>query len=134
MYIEKNIYDNIIDTVLNISEKITDGTKAPFDLQKMKIRSELYLVHRGERYFMLPACYSLFEEEKKNFCEWFKIVNFFDAYALNVSRCVENNDGNISDMKSHDSHVMMQYLLPVVMHGYLGGDVQTALIELGVFF
>ena len=37
-------------------------------------------------------------------------------------------------MKSYDSHVMIQYLLPVVMRGYLGGDVQTALIELGVFF
>ena len=30
--------------------------------------------------------------------------------------------------------MMMQRLLPVVMHGYLDGDIQTALIELGVFF
>ena len=33
-----------------------------------------------------------------------------------------------------NSHVMMQHLLPVVMRGYLGGHVPTALIELGVFF
>ena len=73
-------------------------------------------------------------EEKKNFYGWFKIVKFSDTYASNVSWYVENNDGNISDMKSHDSHVMMQYLLLMVMYGYLGGDVQTAFIELGVFF
>ena len=36
-------------------------------------------------------------------------------------------------MKSHDSHVMMQCLLSVVIRGYLGSDVPTALIELGVF-
>ena len=83
---------------------------------------------------MPPVYYSLFGEEKKNFYGWFKIVKFSDAYASNVSRCVGNNDGNISDMKSYDSHVMMQYLLLMIMHGYLGGDVQTALIELGVFF
>ena len=33
-----------------------------------------------------------------------------------------------------NSHVMMQHLLLVVMRGYLGGHVPTALIELGVFF
>ena len=37
-------------------------------------------------------------------------------------------------MKSHDSHVMMQCLLSMVIRGYLGCDVQTALIELEVFF
>ena len=37
-------------------------------------------------------------------------------------------------MKSHDSYVMMQRLLPVVMRGYLDGYGQNALIELGVFF
>ena len=129
MHIEKNICDNIIDTILNISKKIKDGIEAHLDLQKMRIRSKLYLVHRGERFFMPPTCYSLFEEEKKNFYGWFKIIKF-----SNVSRCIGNNDDNISGMKSHDSHVMMQHLLPIVMHGYLDGDVQTALIELGVFF
>ena len=134
MHIKKNIYDNIIDTILNISEKIKDGTKAHLDLQEMRIWLELHLVYRGERFFMPPTCYSLFGEKKKNFCGWFKIVKFSDAYASNVSWCVGNNDSNISSMKSHDSHVMMQRLLSVVMHGYLDGDGQTAMIELGVFF
>ena len=134
IYIEKNIYDNIIDTVLNISRKIKDSTKAHLDLQKMRIQSKLHLVHRGERFFMPPACYLLFGEEKKNFCGWFKIVKLPDTYASNVSQWVGNNDGNISDMKSHDSHVMMQHLLPMAMNGYLGGDGQTAMIELGGFF
>ena len=84
---------------------------------------ELHLIHRGDRFFIPPVCYLLFGEKKKNFCGWFKIVKFSDTYALNVSWCVGNNDGNISGMKCHNSHVMMQYLLSVVMHGYLDGDV-----------
>ena len=100
----------------------------------MRIRLELHLVHRGERFFMPSTYYSLFGKKKKNFCGWFKIVKFLDAYASNVLWCVGNNDGNVFGMKSHDSHVMMQCLLPVVMHSYLGGVDQTAWIELGVFF
>ena len=89
----------------------------------MRIQSKLHLVHRGENFFMPSVCYSLFGEKKKNFYRWFKTVKFFNAYASNVSQCVGNNNDNISDMKSHNSHVMMQRLLPMVMHGYLGGDV-----------
>ena len=37
-------------------------------------------------------------------------------------------------MKSHDSHVMMQCLHPMVMRGYLSGNFLTALIELEMFF
>ena len=65
MHIEKNIYDNIISTVLNILEKIKDGTKAHLDLQKIKIWLELHLVYRGDRFFMLSAYYLLFSEKKK---------------------------------------------------------------------
>ena len=83
---------------------------------------------------MPPACFSLFGDERKSFCGWFRTVKFPDVYASNIMRYVGNNDSNISGMKSHDCHVMMQHLLPVVIRGYLSGDVQAALIELGVFF
>ena len=65
MYIEKNIYDNIIGTVLNIPRKIKDSTKARLDLQKMRIRLELHLVRRGDRFFMPTVCYSLFDEKRR---------------------------------------------------------------------
>jgi Transposase family tnp2/Domain of unknown function (DUF4218)/Transposase-associated domain len=134
MHIEKNICDNVIGTVLNIPGKTKDNAKARLDLQDMGIRPELQLFYQADKYFIPPACYSLVGEEKKSFCGWFRTVKFPDAYASNASRYVGNNDSNISGMKSHDCHVMMQRLLPVVMRGYLSGDVQTALIELGLFF
>ena len=134
MHIEKNIYDNIISIVLNIPEKIKDNSKARLDLQEIEIRLELHLVHQGDKFFMPLAYYSLFGEEKKNFCGWFKTIKLSDVYASNVSCYIGNNDKNISGMKSHDFHILMQRLLPVVMHGYLNGDIQAALIELKIFF
>ena len=65
MHIEKNIYDNIIGTVLNILEKIKDGTKAHLNLQKMRIQSELHLGCRGERFFIPPICYLNYLERKR---------------------------------------------------------------------
>ena len=103
-------------------------------MQEIGIRPELQLIQQADKYFMPPACYSLFGEEKKSFCGWFRSVKFPDAYASNASRYVGNNDSTISGMKSHDCHVVMQRLLPVVMRGYLNGEVQAALIELGLFF
>ena len=70
---------------------------------------------------------------KEKFLWMVQNYKFFLCIRFNILRCVGNNDGNISGMKNHDSHVMMQHLFSMVMHGYLGDDVQTALIELGVF-
>ena len=111
--------------MLNITEKIKDNSKAHLDLQEMRIRQELYLVRQGEKKFMPSICYSLFGKKRKSFYGWFKIIKFSNAYAPNISWCISNNDGNIFGMKSHDSYVMMQHLLLMVMHGYLSGDAQA---------
>lgn len=37
-------------------------------------------------------------------------------------------------MKSHDYHVFLQCLLPLIIRGYLPKEVREPLIELGVFF
>ena len=134
IHIEKNICDTIIGIVLNISEKNKRWYKSsPWFTEN---ENPIGVVFSSSRWEIFYATCMLFVVwwEKKIFCGSFKTVKFSDAYASNVSRCVGNNDSNISGMKSHDSHMMIQRLLPVVMHGYLGGDVWTALIELGVFF
>jgi len=41
MHVEKNVCDNIIDTLLNITGKTKDGVKARKDLVKMDIRKQL---------------------------------------------------------------------------------------------
>ncbi|KAA0055858.1 CACTA en-spm transposon protein [Cucumis melo var. makuwa] len=49
MYIEKNVYNNLVGTLLNIEGKIKDTTNAQLGLQDMKIRKDLHLVEVGNR-------------------------------------------------------------------------------------
>ena len=104
------------------------------DLEAMGLRKELHLIPNGDKVMVPPACYTLSGAEKKGFCEWFKSVKFPDGYASNISQCVNITDGKISGLKSHDCHVLLQRLLPVVIRGYLNYDVCIPLIELGIFF
>ena len=43
MHTEKNIYDNVLGTLLNINRKTKDTTKAQKDLCHMSIRRDLHL-------------------------------------------------------------------------------------------
>ena len=47
MHIEKNLVDNIIDTLLNLDGKTKDNLKARQDLKDMGLRSELHLEKVG---------------------------------------------------------------------------------------
>jgi len=43
MHVEKNVYDNVIETFFNIKEKTKDEVKAQQDLVDMGISSKLHL-------------------------------------------------------------------------------------------
>jgi hypothetical protein len=47
---------------------------------------------------------------------------------------VNKLSGKLSGMKSHDSHVFSQHLLPVAIHGYVKPEIQTTFTELSTFF
>ncbi|XP_042964558.1 uncharacterized protein LOC122298763 [Carya illinoinensis] len=104
------------------------------DLANLRIRKELHLQHDGESERMGLGCYMLNLNERRAFCAWLCKVKFPDGFASNIGRCVNASEGKISGMKSHDCHVFMQQLLPVVIGKFLRADVRQALIELSAFF
>ena len=67
-------------------------------------------------------------------CEWLKDVRFPDGYAAEISRCVNLDELKVSGMKSHDCHVFLQRVLPVMIRGLLKEDVCGAVTELCLFF
>jgi hypothetical protein len=42
--------------------------------------------------------------------------------------------GRIHGLKSHDYHIIMEKLLPVMLHGYLDDEIREALAELSYFY
>ena len=59
MHIEKNIFDNIFYTIINIEERMKDTMKARLDLEDMQIRKELHLIRQGDMLVKPLACYVL---------------------------------------------------------------------------
>ncbi|GJV13083.1 zinc finger, PHD-type containing protein [Tanacetum coccineum] len=61
-------------------------------------------------------------------------VKLPDGFGSNFKHKVTDNDSNITSMKSHDCHIMMQLLLPYELQQYLDIDVAKPIIELCSFF
>ncbi|KAL3633935.1 hypothetical protein CASFOL_022697 [Castilleja foliolosa] len=101
----------------------------------MKIRKELHLINKGNgKYAMPPASYVMTMKERRDYCDFIRIVKFPDGYASNIARCVTSNDQKLSGMKSHDCHVILQRILPVGIRGSVTKEVHEVLTELGHFF
>ncbi|GER38825.1 transposon protein [Striga asiatica] len=136
MHIEKNITDSVIGTLLDMPGKTKDHYRARLDMKEMGIRSSLHHVEsdNNKRRFLPKACFSMTKKEKTVFCEVLEKAKLPQGCASNIGRCVQMKELKISGYKSHDAHIIMQYLLQVAVRKTLPKDVALALIRLGAFF
>ena len=63
-----------------------------------------------------------------------KSVKYPDGYAANISRSVNAKNGRLSSLKSHDCHVLLQRILPIMLRGFAHKDISIVLFELDSFF
>ncbi|XP_022031985.1 uncharacterized protein LOC110933051 [Helianthus annuus] len=121
MHIEKNICDNVIGTLLDISGKSKDHPKARFDILELGIKERL-------------QCFSMSSKEKVNFCRVLKETKLPYGCASNIARCVHSSEKKFSGYKSHDAHIVLHYLLEVAVRKSLPKHVAVPLRRLGAFF
>ncbi|GKC43932.1 hypothetical protein Tco_1061654 [Tanacetum coccineum] len=134
MHIEKNVLEAILNTLL-MNDKSKDTAKARQDLKKLGIRSGLWLGQTKNGKCSKPqAAYSFSPENRKKFCQFIKGVKLPDGFGSNFKHKVTDNDTNITGLKSHDCHIMMQRLLPYGLQQYLPDEVAKPIIELCSFF
>ncbi|KAL0313157.1 UNVERIFIED_CONTAM: hypothetical protein Sradi_5715000 [Sesamum radiatum] len=133
MHIEKNVFDNIFNTVMDIKGKTKDNLNARKDLKNICNRPELEVDERRPN-AMPKAAYTLTKEQKKKICEWVRSLRFPDGYASNIARCVDIANLRVHGMKSHDCHVFMQKLIPVAFRELLPEFVWSALTEVSLLF
>ncbi|KAL0374013.1 UNVERIFIED_CONTAM: hypothetical protein Sradi_3317000 [Sesamum radiatum] len=112
MYIEKNVFDNIFNTIMDIKEKSKDNRNAWKDLAIICNRPELH-IDECRPNVMPKAVYTLTKDQKRKVCEWVKCLRFSDGYSSNLFRCVDMTELRLHSMKSHDCHIFMQKLIPV---------------------
>jgi hypothetical protein len=131
MHIEKNVCDNVIFTLLNETGKSKDHRGAREDLREKGIRPELWPDENGS---YLPALFTLTNENKSIFLRILKNIVVPDGYSSNISRCIDLKQRKIGGLKSHDSHILMEQLLPLAMRKTLPPQVSAVLIDLCSFF
>ena len=134
MHIEKNICESLLGTLLELQGKCKDSEKAQLDMQHLGIRPDQHPVLEKAKYTLPPALYSLGKDDKEILCKFLHGVKFPDGYAANIRRCVDVNGCKLSGLKTHDLHVILQKLLPLVVRNILPEDVVTPLMELSRFF
>ena len=69
IHVDKNVYDSLIDTLLNIKGKTKDGLKSHQDLVGMGIQEQLHPISQGWQTYLPPACHRMSTKEKRSFCQ-----------------------------------------------------------------
>jgi len=135
MHIEKNVFDNIFWTLLNVDGKGKDNLNSRLDLQEMGIRKALHPKKKANgKYYLPPACFTLSNTQKDILLQVLKDVKVPDGYASNISSCVDLKQRTMHGLKSHDCHILMQQLLHIALRNLLPVNVLKPLIELSNFF
>jgi hypothetical protein len=134
MHIEKYICESILGTLLELEGKCKDGEKARLDMQQLGIRPDQHPVIKNDKYTLPAALYKLDKDDKDNLCKFLYGVKMPDGVSSNIRRCVDLKACKVSGLKSHDYHLILQKLLPLVVRRILPQQVVVALIQLSNFF
>src|ERR1044072_7518203 len=134
MHIEKNVFDSVIGTLLNIKGKSKDGLKAREDMVDMGIRTELGPVKKGRRTYLPPVIYTLSRKEKKILCKFLSEVKAPEGYSSDIRRLVSMKDLKLKSLKTHDCHVIMEHFLPIGIRSIFPEKVRSAITKLCFFF
>ena len=72
--------------------------------------------------------------KKKSFYHCLKNVKVPQGYSSNIKSLVSVSDMKLVGLKSHDCHVLMQQLLPIVICGILPNKVKVVITQFCFFF
>jgi hypothetical protein len=73
-------------------------------------------------------------KERREVMMWMKNLKFFDGFAAGFRRAINLKTGKLTRVKSHDSHVIMEWHLLNMLWGYVHQDVWKTLAELSYFY
>jgi hypothetical protein len=131
MHQERNIGESILSICMSFTDKTKDNHKTRKDLALLCNRPSLELKSRGGK-SRAPFC--LKARDRKEVLIWLKNLKFPYGYATSFRRAVNLDTRKLSGVKSHDYHIFMERLIPMMFHGYLDDNVWTTLAELSHFY
>jgi len=134
MHIGKNVSENFVNTFMGTASKSKDNLNSRLDIQALGIRSDLHPIEVEDQLYLPPAPYTMSPDERKLFCQVLKGVKFPDGYASDIRHNVHVNERKIFGLKSHESHIILQHLLPLAVRKILPQIVSAAVIHVSNIF
>jgi hypothetical protein len=135
MHQERNVAESIISMCFDFTGQTKDNLNARKDLAMLCDRPFLEVQRSANGNESRPrAPYCLKPEDRKKILRWVKSLKFPDRYAANLKRAVNLGTGKLNGLKSHDYHILMERLLPVMFRGFLSHDLWKMLAELSYFY
>jgi hypothetical protein len=128
---ERNVAEIIVMTCMNFSKKSKYNKQARKDLTMICHRPSLHLSARGTK---TQALFCMKANERKDVMTWMKNFKFPDGFAAGFRRAVNLKIEKLIGVKSHDYHVIMEWLPPNMLRGYVHKDVWKTLAELSYFY
>jgi hypothetical protein len=136
MHTKKNVAEELWGTIKDIQEKSKDNVKARVDIEMLCDRPKKVFPKPipGKKWKRPKADFVLSREQRKEVLEWIQNLMFPDGYASNQRRGVNLTSLKLKGLKSHDYHIWIERLLPVMVRGYVPKHVWQVLAELSYFF
>ncbi|XP_066162982.1 uncharacterized protein [Oryza sativa Japonica Group] len=91
-----------------------------------------HAIDKGSHY-LSPASYTLSKAEKESMFECLESIKVPSGYSTNIKRIISTKEKKFTNLKSHDCHVLMTQLLPVVIRGILPDNVRATITKICAF-
>jgi hypothetical protein len=111
MHIEKNMFGNIFNMVMDVKEKTKDNIKAIMNISLFCHHKNIELVYDGSQ--VRKSKVAIDKNAQLLVYQWLKSLCFSNGHVLNISRLVNLKDCRLHGIKIHDCHVFMQTLIPL---------------------
>nr|CAD40424.3 OSJNBa0065J03.20 [Oryza sativa Japonica Group] len=133
MHLTKNLCVNLLG-FLGVYGKSKDTLEARNNLKHMEQRGDLHPEPKEKgSHYLSPASYTLSKAEKESMFECLESIKVPSGYSTNIKRIISTKEKKFTNLKSHDCHVLMTQLLPVVIRGILPDNVRATITKLCAF-
>ena len=85
------------------------------------------------RHYLSPTSYTLSKEEKESMFECLSSVKVPSGYSSNIKGILNLQEKKLTNLKSHDCHVLTTEFLPTVLRGILPENVRLTIVKLCAF-
>jgi hypothetical protein len=135
MHQEQNVGESIMSMCLNVTGFTKDNMNTRKDLTTLCDRPSLEAKPNARGKLSIPkASYYLKPTERKEVLSCLKTLKFPYCYVANIKRAVNVSTSKLNVLKSHDYHILIERLMPIMFFVYFKIDLWKMFAELSYFY